>query len=218
MTSFYRLITIGFLCIFLNSDPGYGASDQSLSKNPPEKTVLDIVRQEQYPNYDQKEPEKLLEARKAPALVNGGFGMGKNFHGFRAGYAFSPMMMPKGWERWDFYLEFAFYVLHRRIYNPRKLYIATITPFVRYRFDPWSEYDPYWDIGVGGAYRDKKKFGNIPISTNFSFHILTSLGLYPFGSKGPSLSFRWYHFSNAKVKLPNNGIDLHANVVLEYGL
>lgn len=184
-----------------------------------QKTLAEIVREESTLNQQpQQQTIKPLEQGKSPPLINGAFGLGKNFHSFRAGYAFSPMILPKGWERWDFYLEFAFYILHRHIYNPRKLYIATITPFVRYRLDPGSEYDPYWDIGLGGAYRDKKKFGNIPISTYFSFHVLTSSGLYPFGTNAPSLSFRWYHFSNAKIKLPNNGIDIHFNIALEYPL
>lgn len=158
-----------------------------------------------------------LRRKTPPWLVNGAFGLGKNFHAWRAAVSYSPLDMPEGWEKWDFYMELGFYSLHRHIYKPKNLYITTLTPFVRYHFcDAETYFDPHWDIGIGGAYRDKRTFGTIPISTNSSFHIITSFGFFPFGTQGPALSLKWIHFSNAKVKIPNNGIDIHVNVGLEY--
>ncbi len=208
---FYRTLCLLSVSIMLML--GYARAENNvpftLEKSQNENQISQEYRGEET-------EERTAERKTPPYLINAAFGLGKNFHAFRAGLAYSPFDMPQEWEKWDFYVELAFYVLHRRVYTPKKLYILTLTPFVRHHFLPHSSFDPYWDIGVGGAYRDKKYFGNIPISTNLAFHIKTSLGFFPLGKKGPSLSVRWYHFSNARLKLPNHGIDINVNIALEY--
>ena len=66
------------------------------------------------PTYDAQAPldyrdntldDSPMGRKTSPYLINAAFGLGKNFHAFRVGVAYSPMDMPQGWEKWDFYVE-----------------------------------------------------------------------------------------------------------------
>jgi hypothetical protein len=93
----------------------------------------------------------------------------------------------------------------------RHLYDLSLTPVVRLQRDAEisSGVTPFSEIGVGGHLLTDQKIGNRDLATTFQFgsHIGVGLG---FGDKGRyELAYRFQHLSNASIKDPNDGIELH---------
>lgn len=70
---------------------------------------------------------------------------------------------------------------------------------------------PYAEFGLGGALFSRDKLGSRNFSTRFQFSEHIGLGLE--WANGVSAGWQYSHYSNADIKLPNDGIDLHQIVI-----
>ena len=86
-----------------------------------------------------------------------------------------------------------------------------LTPVFRMQRDASlsSGVSPYAEAGIGPHLLSETSLGYKQYSTAFQFGSLIGFGL-GFGDKGQyELSYRFQHISNADIKTPNNGINLH---------
>lgn len=86
-----------------------------------------------------------------------------------------------------------------------------LTPVFRMQRDASisSGVSPYAEAGIGPHLLSETSLGFKQYSTAFQFGSLIGFGL-GFGDKGQyELSYRFQHISNANIKTPNNGINLH---------
>ena len=86
-----------------------------------------------------------------------------------------------------------------------------LTPVFRMQRDASlsSGVSPYAEAGIGPHLLSETSLGFKQYSTAFQFGSLIGFGL-GFGDKGQyELSYRFQHISNADIKTPNNGINLH---------
>lgn len=70
---------------------------------------------------------------------------------------------------------------------------------------------PYAEVGLGAALFSRSDLGSKEFSTSFQFSQHLGLGL-EFG-KHLTVGWRYSHYSNADIEMPNDGIDLHQLVV-----
>lgn len=74
-----------------------------------------------------------------------------------------------------------------------------------------GELRPYAELGLGASYLTRDRLGTRDFSTHFQFSEHLGLGA-EFG-KGWFAGWRYSHYSNAGIKEPNDGIDLHQVVI-----
>ncbi|MDV6315150.1 acyloxyacyl hydrolase [Idiomarina sp. HP20-50] len=65
----------------------------------------------------------------------------------------------------------------------------------------------YFEAGIGGSYFDKTRIGNRRLSTQFQFEDRMSLSWQYDKSTPAHISLGYTHYSNADIKLPNDGLD-----------
>jgi opacity protein-like surface antigen len=95
------------------------------------------------------------------------------------------------------------------IYN--ELVDVSVTPVLRLQRDAdlSSGVTPYAEAGIGTHLISETRLGRRNLSTAFQFGSLVGLGV-GFGDRGQyELSYRFQHISNADIKQPNDGHDLH---------
>ena len=87
----------------------------------------------------------------------------------------------------------------------------SLTPVFRYQRDAnlSSGVTPYAEAGIGPHLLSETRLGFQKYSTSFQFGSLLGVGL-GFGDNGQyELAYRFQHISNANIKKPNNGMNLH---------
>jgi lipid A 3-O-deacylase len=91
------------------------------------------------------------------------------------------------------------------------VYAVGITPVFRYQRDSHlsSGVTPVAEAGIGAHLLSNTHIGKTDVSTAFQFGSLVGFGI-GFGERGQyELSYRFTHISNADIKKPNDGLDLH---------
>jgi len=68
-------------------------------------------------------------------------------------------------------------------------------------------FQPYAELGLGAALLSRTDLGPKVFSTNFQFSQHAGLGLELGGRF--SVGWRYSHYSNGDIEMPNHGIDLH---------
>ena len=99
---------------------------------------------------------------------------------------------------------------HNNSYND-ELYALGLTPVFRMQRDTnlSSGISPYAEVGIGPHLISETRLGKQQYSTAFQFGSLMGFGV-GFGDKGQyEISYRYQHLSNADIKTPNNGMNLH---------
>jgi lipid A 3-O-deacylase len=88
-----------------------------------------------------------------------------------------------------------------------EVYVAGLSPVVTYYFGkPEYLVHPYIEGGVGGALLSETEIGvSREFSTAFQFEDRVGAGVQ---IKNFDLCFRYMHYSNARIKEPNDGIDI----------
>ena len=87
----------------------------------------------------------------------------------------------------------------------------SLTPVFRYQRDATlsSGVTPYAEAGIGPHLLSETRLGSRTLSTSFQFGSLLGVGL-GFGDNGQyELAYRFQHISNAGIKEPNDGLNLH---------
>jgi lipid A 3-O-deacylase len=91
------------------------------------------------------------------------------------------------------------------------LFDIGLTPVFRMQRDASlsSGVSPYAEVGIGPHLISETRLGNQQYSTALQFGSLIGFGL-GFGERGQyELSYRFQHISNADIKEPNQGMNLH---------
>jgi len=91
------------------------------------------------------------------------------------------------------------------------LFDLGLTPVFRMQRDASlsSGVSPYAEAGIGPHLISETRLGNQQYSTAFQFGTLLGFGL-GFGDRGQyEISYRYQHLSNADIKTPNQGMNLH---------
>jgi hypothetical protein len=91
------------------------------------------------------------------------------------------------------------------------VYAVSITPVFRYQRDSHlsSGVTPFAEAGIGAQLLSDVHVGSANVSSAFQFGSLVGFGI-GFGERGQyELSYRFTHISNADIKKPNEGLDLH---------
>ena len=108
---------------------------------------------------------------------------------------------------WD--AELAYLESDRGDHN--ELVDVSLTPVLRVQRDASlsSGVTPFAEAGIGAHLLSDTRLGVRVFSTAFQFGSHIGLGL-GFGERGQyELSYRYQHLSNADIKQPNDGLDLH---------
>lgn len=93
----------------------------------------------------------------------------------------------------------------------RKLYDLSLTPVFRFQRDVnlSSGVTPFAEAGIGAHLLSETRIGSKDLSTAYQFGPLLGVGL-GFGERGQyELSYRYQHISNAGIKEPNDGLNIH---------
>lgn len=91
------------------------------------------------------------------------------------------------------------------------LFDLSLTPVFRLQRDTdlSSGVSPYAEAGIGAHLLSETRLGTLSFSTQFQFGSLVGVGI-GFGRHGQyQLGYRFQHISNASIKTPNNGLNLH---------
>ena len=110
---------------------------------------------------------------------------------------------------WD--AELAYMKADVRDAENSELFDLSLTPVFRTQRDASlsSGVSPFAEAGIGLHLLSETRLGNRAFSTAMQFGTLVGFGL-GFGEHGQyELSYRFQHISNADIKRPNNGMDLH---------
>ena len=92
-----------------------------------------------------------------------------------------------------------------------ELFDLSLTPVFRLQRDTAlsSGLSPYAEAGIGPHLISDTRIANKTLSTAFQFGSLIGVGLI-FGEQGQyQLGYRFQHISNADIKTPNDGLNLH---------
>lgn len=92
-----------------------------------------------------------------------------------------------------------------------ELWDLSLTPVLRYQRDAElsSGVTPFAEAGIGAHLLSDTRLGDQKLSTAFQFGSMVGFGL-GFGERGQyELSYRFQHISNADIKKPNDGLNLH---------
>ena len=110
---------------------------------------------------------------------------------------------------WD--AELAYMESDRDYSENDEIFDLGLTPVFRMQRDAdlSSGVSPYAEFGVGPHLISETRLGNRQFSTALQFGSLIGFGV-GFGEKGQyELSYRYQHISNAYIKRPNDGMNLH---------
>ena len=102
----------------------------------------------------------------------------------------------------------------RSLYDPTdhtQMYEFGITPALRYlrRSDTRVRQEPYLEVGVGVHWLTESSIGGRQFSTPFQFGDHVGAGLLFGPDERYEFGYRWQHFSNAGIEVPNDGIAFH---------
>jgi opacity protein-like surface antigen len=88
--------------------------------------------------------------------------------------------------------------------NPTGQSLYGVTPLLRYNFVTGSRWVPFLNGGVGAAYTTIR---HPDLSTSFEFNVQLGIGAHYFlnDNRALTVQYRWFHLSNAGIKLPNSG-------------
>ena len=77
-----------------------------------------------------------------------------------------------------------------------------------------SSVTPYFEAGIGVALISNSEIERRNLSTAFQFEDRIGVGLRFGGQQKHDINFRFLHYSNADIKMPNDGLDIF---MLSYG-
>ncbi len=91
-------------------------------------------------------------------------------------------------------------------FHPDHAYFVGVAPHLRYNLATGTRFVPFADVGAGATATDIR---NGDLSTPFEFNLQGGLGLRYFVLDNLALTFQWryIHFSNAGMKVPNLGVN-----------
>jgi opacity protein-like surface antigen len=118
------------------------------------------------------------------------------------GWVFTDVIAADKWYRGN--LELLVELFAGGQFNPYGRYFVGLTPFIRYNFATGSRWMPFVEFGAGVS---ATNIEGPDLTGTFQFNLQPGAGLNYFISKRTALTvqYRWLHFSNARIALPNHG-------------
>jgi opacity protein-like surface antigen len=118
------------------------------------------------------------------------------------GWVFTDVIAADKWYRGN--LELLAELFAGGQFNPYGRYFVGLTPFIRYNFATGSRWMPFVEFGAGVS---ATNIEGPDLTGTFQFNLQPGAGLNYFISKRTALTvqYRWLHFSNARIALPNHG-------------
>ena len=96
-------------------------------------------------------------------------------------------------------------------YDESKIYGLSISPVFEYYFKTKIQgIVPFINFGIGASFISKRSVDNKKFSTHFQFEDRIGMGVL---TKKYKLSVNYFHYSNADIKKPNDGMDI---ILLNY--
>ncbi len=120
------------------------------------------------------------------------------------GWIFTDVLAPDKWYAGN--LELRGELFGGSQFVPNSRYFTGFTPFLRYNLATGTRWVPFVEFGAGLSGTD---IGKPDLSTTFEFNLQLGVGTYYFfcKDKAVSLQYRFLHFSNAGIDVPNYGVD-----------
>ncbi len=118
------------------------------------------------------------------------------------GWVFTNVIAPDKWYRGNF--ELLLELFGGGQFKPDNRYFVGLTPILRYNFATRSRWVPFVEAGAGVS---STNIDGPDLTRNFQFNIQVGGGIHYFLSDRTALTaqYRWLHFSNAQIELPNHG-------------
>ncbi len=118
------------------------------------------------------------------------------------GWIFTGVMARNKWYRGN--LELLLELFGGGQFKPDNRYFIGLTPLLRYNFATGSRWVPFVEAGAGVS---STNIDGPDLTRNFQFNIQVGGGTHYFLSERTALTvqYRWLHFSNARIRLPNHG-------------
>jgi len=99
-----------------------------------------------------------------------------------------------------------------------KVEVFTVSPtfrFNRMKALGSTKAYPYIELSIGASLLSQTEFGGRILSTSYQFEDKIGVGLRFGEDKEYDINYRFFHYSNASMKRPNSGINLH---LITFGL
>lgn len=92
--------------------------------------------------------------------------------------------------------------------DPGNAWLVSLTPLVRYRFETWETVQPFLEGGYGITWTD---LGEPDLGGDWQFNGVIGGGLswYIRPDVAWTFQYRFIHYSNAGLRDPNSGVNLH---------
>jgi len=118
------------------------------------------------------------------------------------GWVFTDVMACNKWYRGN--LELLFELFGGGQFKPDNRYFVGLTALLRYNFVTRSRWMPFVDAGAGVS---STNIDGPDLTRNFQFNLQVGGGTHYFLNDRTALTvqYRWLHFSNARIALPNHG-------------
>lgn len=96
--------------------------------------------------------------------------------------------------------------------HPDDAWVASLTPMVRYLFGHPATVVPFLEAGIGLSWTD---IGEPDLGGDLQFNNQGGAGLYWFAEDDLAftLQYRFIHYSNAGLRRPNGGVNIHAAMI-----
>lgn len=172
------------------------------------------------------EEESAVVSHKETALrktfgFNAGAGFGSRIFGGQIKHDFSFLNLeygrivgsPSGEDRWweGRWLIMAEATLGREL-HPGDSWVVSLAPVVRYLFGYPATVVPFVELGLGLTWTDIRE---PDLGGDFQFNSQGGAGVYLFDRPqlAYTLQYRFVHYSNAGIRRPNGGVNIHAVLI-----
>lgn len=90
-----------------------------------------------------------------------------------------------------------------------ELWVAAASPMIQFQFNQWESLTPFAEIGIGVAAMTDDKLGNRNLGSHYHFEDKLGFGITSKTKHKFEIAYRYFHYSNAKLSSPNEGLDFH---------
>lgn len=89
------------------------------------------------------------------------------------------------------------------------LWILAASPMIQFHFSQWHSLIPFFELGIGASAMTKDSLGSQDLGSKYHFEDKFGFGLSSATARKFEVSYRYFHYSNASISTPNDGLDFH---------
>lgn len=121
------------------------------------------------------------------------------------------------WHPWSIYFDGGFsHFGVTRTYYYTTVNIYSIAPVLRYSFERYGIFSPYFELSIGFCYLNHTHIDNRNLGIHFAFQDRMGFGTFLGTSRNLSLGIHAVHYSNAHLSAHNSGITVPLALDLGY--